>query len=94
MSETKRYFINPIPDEGGALDELPNVICLDETPGITYYTYVRERTCRPVRKEIEWPMREGPVTRVIYECHECKAWINLMDSYCFNCGARIVREGA
>lgn len=52
-----------------------------------------ERTCRPVRKEIEWPAQEGPRNRVVYECSECEAWIGVTSSYCFNCGARIVREG-
>lgn len=53
-----------------------------------------ERTCRPVRREIEWPAQEGPRNRVVYECSECEAWIGVTSAYCFNCGARIVREDA
>ena len=80
--ETKRYFINPIPDEGGAFDELPTVICLDETPGVTYHTYVRERTT-PANRNICQHCRE-PLYHYGYygELHEY--------SYCQGCGAKVV----
>lgn len=81
MSEPKRYFINPIPDDGGALDELPNVICLDETPGITYYTYVRERTCRNRTDEF-----------AAFWCSECGYFQRYAPyaRYCPDCGARVI----
>lgn len=87
MSETKRYFINPIPDEGGALDELPNVIYLDETPGITCYAYVRERTCT---------MRYYPASN-LWRCSACvgathaERTLDEPPVYCQWCGARVIQ---
>ena len=81
---TKRYFINPIPDEGGALDDLPTVICLDETPGTSYYTYIRERIT-PADKDICQFCLE-PLYHYGYYGERNEY------SYCPNCGARVKED--
>lgn len=86
MSGPKRYFVSPIPYENGMLYELPNIICVDEWPGITFYTYVRERTCRVVRKTVDV---DGERMTDYTCCFNQPGWNN---NFCPNCGARVEEE--
>ena len=88
MSGPKRYFISPIPYENGMLYELPNIICVDEWPGTTFYTYVRERTCR-----VEATHAGPGIFEYELSCgHGCEWTWPVPPAFCPSCGARVEEE--
>lgn len=84
-----RYYINPMPDYDGAFDELPNVICVDESNGSKYHSYYRRKYCKLKYHEIE---KDSWGIKWVRGCSECGSTeLKKRHKFCPNCGAEVIK---